>query len=478
MLLLALQGIWLTNSYERAYFDLRRETNGIFRTTVMALRDTFLMSNIKKVSLDTTISEKTYSVRHRVNVDTLSSAMASREDRVSQIQIWISSERQTDSLPALLRPLASRVQEGKVGSGNFVFRLGSDSLSVDSIEVSFKKNLAEVDLALPFEVRHTSMPPPIALGNGRMMRTQQMESLDKFEDRVFSNQLFSDWVRFDPIHQYSVMLSGFRFVLIKQILPQILFSIFLTLLTTGAFIIMYRSLRSQQRLMDLKNDFISNITHELKTPVTTVGVALEAIKNFKGQNNPELTTEYLTIAQNELNRLNILTDKILKTAIFEGKGVDFTPEPVDMNQLIEQVINSMKLVFDKHKAAVAFQKQGQDFHLLGGPVHLTSVIYNLIDNAIKYSPVSTEIMISLTDEGDEVVIKVQDKGIGIAPEFRKKVFEKFFRVPTGDIHNIKGYGLGLSYVESVVKSHHGSIAVDSAPGSGSVFTIRLPKKIR
>jgi signal transduction histidine kinase len=227
--------------------------------------------------------------------------------------------------------------------------------------------------------------------------------------------------------------------------------------------------------MELKNDFISNITHELKTPVTTVGVAIEALKNFKGLNNPELTTEYLDIAQNELNRLNILTDKILKTAIFENKGVEFNPEPVDMEKLVEQVLGSMKLVLEKQGAHVHVEKEGQDFQLMGGLVHLTSVIYNLLDNAMKYSPVDPKIIISLKSEGNKITLSIKDHGIGIAPEHRKRVFEKFFRVPTGDVHNIKGYGLGLSYVESVVKSHKGTIEVESEPGKGSNFIITLPK---
>jgi signal transduction histidine kinase len=238
---------------------------------------------------------------------------------------------------------------------------------------------------------------------------------------------------------------------------------------------MYRSIRAQQKLMELKNDFISNITHELKTPITTVGVAIEAIKDFKAINNAALTNEYLGIAQNELNRLSILTDKILKTAIFENKGIEFQPEPIQMDSLIEQVLASMKLVFEKQGAKVTFEKHGDDFTMTGGNVHLTSVVYNLLDNALKYSLVNPEIKVTLKGTSSQLIFSVMDNGIGIPTEYRKKVFEKFFRVPTGDVHNIKGYGLGLSYVESVVRSHHGTIRVESEPGKGSSFIVTLPK---
>ena len=148
---------------------------------------------------------------------------------------------------------------------------------------------------------------------------------------------------------------------------------------------------------------------------------------------------------------------------------------MDVNLLVSQVLNSMKLVFEKQKAIVSYSCKGNDFNLLGGAAHLTSVVYNLLDNALKYSPANPAITISLSENKEEIELRIKDNGIGIAPEYKKKVFEKFFRVPTGDVHNIKGYGLGLSYVDSVVKSHNGTITVESEPGKGSEFIIRLPK---
>lgn len=476
-LLLALQAFWLTNSYEKAYFDLRREANDIFRSTMIALRDSALVRNFERVPTDTTYSNRNFTYTHKI--DTISNEGVRMLQRGTQVQIFVSSSERSrsDTIQTLLRPLASRIREGKMESGNFVLRLGSDSLSVDSIRYSVAKNFTQSGLNIPFNVRHKSVTPDqIPFGGRTVFRSTLRDELDQeFEDRVYSNNLYTDWFRFDPFHHYSVVLSKIQPLIIRQISPQILFSVFLTLITTAAFVVMYRSIRAQQKLMELKNDFISNITHELKTPVTTVGVALEAIKNFKGQNNPELTSEYLDIAQNELNRLNILTDKILKTAIFDDKGLQINPEPVNLQQIVSQVMNSMKLVFEKQKAQVNFTVEGTAFDLLGGAVHLTSVVYNLLDNALKYSPVEPKISVSLKGSDSEIILKVKDNGIGIAPEYKKKVFEKFFRVPTGDVHNIKGYGLGLSYVDSVVRGHKGTIEVESEPGKGSEFIIRLPK---
>jgi signal transduction histidine kinase len=479
-LLLALQVLWLHNSYEKAYFDLRRQTNNLFRTSVFALRDSLLVNNIERVPNDSIIHRS--QMFFTANVDTVISRKPGWEEqqrsRPSQVQIYISSGNKTDSIKRILQPIASKIQEGKLPDGSsFIVRMGMDSISTDSLTRYFKKSIVNAGMEVSFQVKHaSSLPRSMDAKRRNFFRPPGEENTNETNDeQIFSNTMQSEWVRLDPVHRYSVVLSDFRHLIVGQITPQILFSLFLTLLTTAAFVIMYQSIRAQQKLMGLKNDFISNITHELKTPITTVGVAIEAIKDFKAIDNPSLTKEYLDIAQNELNRLSILTDKILKTAIFENKGIEYQPESIEFDNLVEQVLASMKLVFEKQNAKVSFEKQGADFSLTGGSVHLTSVIYNLLDNALKYCLINPEIKILLKGEATQILLSVKDNGIGIASEYKKKVFEKFFRIPTGDVHNIKGYGLGLSYVESVVKSHHGTINVMSEPGKGSNFIVTLPK---
>lgn len=480
LLLLMLQGLWLKNSYERAFFDLRRETSGIFRSTIFSMRDSMLVHSIQRV--DTSKAGDHFLFNRKVDSIFVNrqATPAKMKTESSQVQIYISSNRSTDSIQKVIRPLAMQVQEGRVkGGGTFVLRIGGDSLSTDSIRMTYKKALIEAGYDVPFEVNFMApLPSPLDFKN---IRTTGFRPPELWEDsvaaNVFANSMKSEWVRFDPIHHYSVDLTDIRPLIIKEIIPQIFFSIFLTLITTIAFVVMYRSIRNQQKLMRLKNELISNITHELKTPITTVGVAIEALRNFKGINNPEVTDEYLAIAQNELNRLSILAEKVLRTAIHEDKGVEFKPEPVELNKIIEQAIGSMKLVFEKQDAKVSFEKTGSDFNMMGSNIHLTSVIYNLLDNALKYSPRNPEIKISLKEEANSLLLSVKDNGMGIPAEYQKKIFEKFFRVPTGDVHNIKGYGLGLSYVESVVKSHKGTIKVESEPGNGSNFVISLPKQL-
>jgi two-component system phosphate regulon sensor histidine kinase PhoR len=280
-----------------------------------------------------------------------------------------------------------------------------------------------------------------------------------------------------PMVYRLTLQNEFAYITKKLMLP-ILFSIFLVGITVISFVLLYRNLVRQRRLAELKNEFISNITHELKTPIATVGVAIEALKNFNAIQDPQRTREYLDISQNELQRLSLLVDKVLKLSMFEKKEMELKKEEFDCKQLTEEVMNSMKLQFEKYQAKVSLHTEGKDFVVEADKLHITSVIYNLLDNALKYSKENPVIDVQLRSHPEFIEFSVKDNGIGIAPAYREKVFDKFFRVPTGDTHNIKGYGLGLSYVAEVIKRHHGFVYAESELGKGSIFTAKFPQKER
>lgn len=275
-------------------------------------------------------------------------------------------------------------------------------------------------------------------------------------------------------NDYSLQLGNTTPYLFRQIALPILFSVLLVGLTFFSFLILYRSLRRQHKLAAIKNEFISNITHELKTPIATVGVAIEALQNFNAINDPQRTREYLSISQNELQRLSLLVDKVLKLSMFEKKEVELNPVQLDMRTIVDEVAASMRLQLEKYNAIVNIQSEG-DTTLKGDRLHLLSVVFNLLDNALKYSRENLFITILVKGDEQHTILQVADNGIGISPAYQQKVFEKFFRVPHGDTHNAKGYGLGLSYVWQVIAKHKGKIGLESEPGKGSVFTITLPK---
>ena len=334
---------------------------------------------------------------------------------------------------------------------------------VDSIQDSLK--LKEINIAYTGALKRQKLVIPFTI--------LRLDSAEASYEPTF-NEVTVGFV--NPI-TYKLRLGNTFPYLIKRLTLPIIFSILLLGITILSFVLLYRNLLKQRRLAEIKNEFISNITHELKTPIATVGVAIEALKNFNAIHDPQRTKEYLDISSNELQRLNLLVDKVLKLSMFEKKEMELKKESFDMQELINEVLNIMKLQFEKHHASVNVKTEGDNFMIEADRLHITSVLYNLLDNALKYSRENPVIEIQLSVLPRDIIeLKVSDNGIGIAEEYQRKIFDKFFRVPMGNQHNIKGYGLGLSYVSEIVRRHLGFIVVNSELGKGTTFTIKLPRK--
>lgn len=479
MLLLALQGLWLSNSYEKAYFDLRREANSIFRNTVYQLRDTVFVNTLQpqvdSVHPGFFIARNTMELS-RKDLSIPDSVMFRRKE--SSVQVYISSSDPSDSLIKSLSPLTNKLRAAQGGRQSFTIRIAPDTLNLDSLTAYFKKNISPISTNLFAQVKELSADE-FRLGLGAVTSSSQLHWRTDYKEHehrslFLSDSLLLDPVRLNPHRRYSALLVGARPIVLSEITPQILFSLTLTLTIIAAFVFMYRNIRSQQRLMAQKNDFISNITHELKTPVATVSVALEALQSFDATTHPERSKEYLAIAQHELNRLTELTDKILKTTVFEEHSSVVDQEIVDLEDATSAACSSLRLLLDKANADLKIEKVGGAFKVKGSTLHLTNSISNLLENSIKYSSGKVDISIKLLSSQGLVSISVKDRGIGIPQEYQKKIFEKFFRVPTGNIHKVKGYGLGLSYVANVVSAHKGKVEVRSNPDEGSEFIITLP----
>ncbi|HUS00500.1 MAG TPA: HAMP domain-containing sensor histidine kinase [Chitinophagaceae bacterium] len=326
-----------------------------------------------------------------------------------------------------------------------------DSLQLPEITKAYSVALKKLNVAIPFSV----------------IRSNEIKSTDE-------QDLSAITVGFVKPVTYHLSLGNTVSYLFKKISLPILFSLFLVGVTIFSFVLLYRNLLRQQRLAEIKNEFISNISHELKTPIATVGVAIEALKNFNAIHDTQKTREYLDISSNELQRLGLLVDKVLKLSMFEKKEVELNKENFNMKALTMEVLDTMKIQFDKNKAVVNFATDGNDFIVNADKLHITSVIYNLLDNALKYRKEDPEINVHLSAQQNNIELKVEDNGIGIEPEYQSKIFDKFFRVPTGNKHVVKGYGLGLSYVSHIIAQHKGTIHVESELNKGSTFIIKIP----
>jgi signal transduction histidine kinase len=335
-------------------------------------------------------------------------------------------------------------------------RILNDTISIEQIDSVYKKALALNGITAVFHITKDSIFKP-----------------ENFTGSDFATSKVP--VGFLSKNAYQASFDAPTFFLLGNMVPQMGLSVLLVAFIAITFLFLYRNLLAQKRLALMKNDFISNITHELKTPIATVNVAIEALRNFDALESPERTKEYLDISAVELQRLSMLVDKVLKLSMFENKDIELQRENIDLKQLVEEVIYSMRLQFEKNKATISFKSFGPEFSMVADRMHITSVIYNLIDNALKYSKGSPNINIELASISNELQLSVSDNGIGIASDYSDKIFDKFFRVPSGDHHNIKGYGLGLSYVAEVVRKHHGTINLETELGKGSRFIIKLPK---
>lgn len=335
----------------------------------------------------------------------------------------------------------------------------ADSIAISVLDSAFDKDLKKANLSLRYHIV-----------TGKLDSAAYFKNADSIS---FATNIASVGLA-DP-HFYKAVFTNTNAFIIKSILPQAFFSSILTLLILCAFIFLYRNIVTADKLASLKNDFISNITHELKTPVATVQVAVEALKNFDAIKNPEKTKAYLDIATIELQRLGLLVDKVLRISMFQKQGFTLNKEKLDLKLLIEENINAMKLQFEKYNAHVSFESEQESVEMMGDKLHLLSVVYNLLDNAMKYSKDSPVVKVRLKKPvADVVQLDIIDKGIGIPEAYIGKIFDRFFRVPTKDKHDVKGYGLGLSYVQYIVKAHGGVITVKSKEGEGSTFSVSLP----
>lgn len=268
-----------------------------------------------------------------------------------------------------------------------------------------------------------------------------------------------------------VVIDHFLGYLLRRLLPQFGFAFILLSITGAAFYTMFRSLKAQIKLGELKDDFISNMSHELKTPIATVKVALEALGNFNVIDDAVRTREYLAMVTAEMDRLELLATRVLNTSLMETGRIYLQPESYDLQQLVQEVMHTMQLRMQQHSAKISFQATGSSFVIPIDKLHTQGVLINLIDNSLKYGRSPVHISICLTEAAGAVQLSLTDNGPGIPEEYREKVFEKFFRVPTGNMHNTTGYGLGLSYAAQVMRQHNGTINVDNGANGGCVFTL-------
>lgn len=263
--------------------------------------------------------------------------------------------------------------------------------------------------------------------------------------------------------------------LIAEMWGPLLVNLALVLMIVTAFVFMFRTILTQKKLSDLKTDFVSNMTHEFKTPISTISLACQAMndKDMMGEAAVESSAPYVKMISAENERLSILVERILQSATLDKKEVRVRNEELNLNDIILDITQRAKFGLTQPGEVLTVELPDEIITTYGDRLHVTNMISNLIDNAIKYSEGKPNVVVTLKKEGKKTLIVVKDDGIGIKKEHLNKIFDKLYRIPTGNVHNVKGFGLGLSYVKAIADLHGWTINVKSKFGSGSEFTVTI-----
>ena len=251
-------------------------------------------------------------------------------------------------------------------------------------------------------------------------------------------------------------------------------AIFFTIIIICAFFLTVRALIKQKKLSEIKSDFINNMTHEFKTPLATISLAVDALKNEKVINDRDKMNYFTGIIKEENKRMNKQVETILQAALLDRQEVQLNLKRLHAHDLINSALNNINLQVEEKKGKLTVNLVASKDTVMLDDVHFTNLISNLLDNAVKYSKDNLQIKISTQTSGNFLKIKIEDNGIGMSKETLSRIFEKFYRAHTGNLHNVKGFGLGLSYVKTMVEAHRGTIKAESIPGKSTSFLLSFP----
>ncbi|MHC1706680.1 MAG: sensor histidine kinase [Bacteroidales bacterium] len=291
---------------------------------------------------------------------------------------------------------------------------------------------------------------------------------DAYKTSLFPDDLFSktgQLVLYFPQKQKHI-LKSISFLMGASLI----FTLALLLSFLATVIIILR----QKKLSEIKNDFINNMTHEFKTPIATISLATDSINNPRVIQDPEMIRNYTRVIREENQRMNTHVEQVLQMALLDRGQIRLDRQMLDAHELVSRAVENILLQVDRKEGSIHLLLEAEQYMIAADEIHLFNAVLNLLDNANKYSPEKPEIKVHTLNQGHWLIIAVEDKGIGMNRETQKKIFEKFYRVHTGNLHNVKGFGLGLSYVTAIIDAHHGKISVHSEPGKGSRFEIKLP----
>lgn len=343
------------------------------------------------------------------------------------------------------------------------------------IEERLNYSLLDSLIRQDFDERNISLPFEFAVRTGHVrytLRSAGFNPMAKFQ--MYKSLLFPHDVRTSPnfLYVYFPTRENYLFRSVGTMAgASLTLALIILIISFVAIYVIFR----QKKLSEIKNDFVNNMTHELKTPISTISLASQMLADQSLSNDSKNLEHISALIQEESKRLGNQVERVLQMSILEEGKMSMRIQPVRFDQLVRQSVEKISLQVRKKNGTIELDLNSGEDPVNGDETHLTNVIFNLIDNAMKYCHNDPAIKISTRSTSRSVQLLVSDNGIGIDKEYLNKIFDKFFRVPTGNVHDVKGFGLGLSYVKKVVEQHRGTISVNSQPGAGTTFTLIIPK---
>ena len=338
-------------------------------------------------------------------------------------------------------------------------------LSILELELLLRQELQVRDIRIPFEFR--------VFDGNRMTVVGSENYLAYLGENQFKTPLF---LRVDDSSRYELRLAfpGQKRFVRSSIMNSVFLSLLFIIIILVVFGVSLSQILKQKKISEIKTDFINNMTHEFKTPIATINLALDALINPKVSSDSKKVSNYLDMIRHENKRMNTQVEHVLQISQLEKKELDLVKEIMDPMKTLTQALDHVRLMIDQRGGALIENFDPKLVKINISRVHLTNVWVNLLENAVKYSPDALEVTVTthVTQDGFEVQIK--DRGKGMSASVKKRIFDKFYREPTGNIHNVKGHGLGLSYVKQIIALHSGTISVESEPKQGSNFKVWIP----
>lgn len=445
-----------------------------------------LYSSINNSEIDSSVSFEENGVKYRINENTKSSS----NGNVYEKTIESYSDKGISEVHFRIEAGTNNTTKNIIEDSILAFKQNEKMLLLDDMmrnlyqTNSYKPILQRIDQQtldslLRVEFLNRDITAKFEYGifdyDGNALLADSSFNINKIRQSSFYAQLFPNDMMEIP-HFLSIYFPNQKGYLLKTMWTILLTSIILLGIIIFAFTYTIQTIFKQKKLSEIKNDFISNMTHELKTPISTISLACEALNDKDISSDNNIKSNYINMISQENKRLGVLVESVLKSATWDKAELKLKLEEFDLHQIMNDVVENIKIQVLSKGGAIHKNLNATNPIIIADRVHITNMIYNLLDNANKYSPSNPEIYLTTENIRQGILITVSDNGIGIKKENLNKIFEKFYRVPTGNVHNVKGFGLGLSYVKALIDKHQGEIQVTSELGKGSCFKIYLPFK--